>query len=148
MDKDFMSVHTYQYNQILKEIEDALNTKASWVNNDSMADHSEYRITTIGGEVQVSIYRWFLSTINLKTEIKITFDHEVVLNTAIKSDAELTRIQQIIRCLNPERLASGITACDDELPDLIDDTDYLLDERYEWITPDFSGLEPDPFEFV
>lgn len=141
MDKNFMPVHTPQFRSIIEVIERSMGKACH-------ADHGKSDILIYRNDFELCPIKIMISRaidytyIKLQTDIKIEIDHEVVLDTTIKSDHDIDRIMQIIRCLNTERLRN------DDLPDLIDDTDYLLDERYEWITPDFSGIEECPFDFV
>jgi len=144
MDKNFMPVHTYQLNQIYAAIDAALQTKAFYIDDSPSLEYRSWSTDLGAGPIHITISRCLIATLNLQTRVKIEVDHEKALDTFIKSDKEIDQILQIVRCLNPERLKN----LNDELPDLIDDTDYLLDERYKWITPDFSGLEECPFDFV
>ena len=120
MDKKFMPVHTPTFRAMVEVIEASLG-KASYANHHP-SEVLIYNVDTCAGPISVMISRAIdYNYIALETDVKITIDHEVVLDTTIKSDHEIVRIMQIIKCLNPARLtspvgvvASGITACDED----------------------------------
>jgi hypothetical protein len=103
MDKNFMPVYTYQLNQIYSVIDAALQTVASYVDDSPSLEYRSWRTDLGAGPIHITISRSLLSSLSLQTHIKIEVDHEKVLDTIIKSDKEINRILQIIRCLNPFR---------------------------------------------
>ena len=110
MKKDFMPVHTEEFKQLICTIESSLG-KAATACDDWISQTRIHRVNSeLSGPICLVVNRCvadgFLTV--LRTTIEIEIDHEVVLKTVIKSDHELDRVKQIIRCLNPNRYYSPV----------------------------------------
>ena len=119
--KNFMPVYDDQFNEFLNSIKKALDVDPL-EDTDEAANWNTY---IIKDKVGVFVIRWLRPSYAFETEVSILIGHDKVLDTVIKSNHELDRVKQIIRCLNPNRYcspvgvtrhASGITACNDDTP--------------------------------
>lgn len=130
----FLALHTSQFNNLIGIIEDLMpRIDYKYDGNAMIVREFQNEDNEV---LHIAVFRDLHYKVN-GFDITVAYDREVLVDDKyIRDQRQLDRILQIIRCCVPKKPSpvgvkvSGITAAD------------------EWITPDFSDLEPDLFEFV